>query len=65
MKVYFCSYCGKRTKVKIPKGGDGSLILPIAHNLNGVDVRCPGSWEEPEERNIRIKKSSHVGRGIQ
>lgn len=54
MKIYFCSHCGKQTKVKVPKGGDGSLTIPIVHNLSNINIICPGSWEEAEERDVRV-----------
>lgn len=51
-----CSVCGYRYAGKVPKGGDGSLLLPRLHYLHRVvsygDKRrmvCPGSYKEGKQ----------------
>lgn len=48
---YNCSICGKPTAGRVPRGGDGTFILPRRHN--GPDGQpCRGNIEEvvwPEE----------------
>lgn len=41
-----CSVCGKQTAGRVPKGGDGTFMLPRRHKLYGRD--CPGNIEEAE-----------------
>lgn len=54
-RVFFCSHCGKQTRVKIPPGGDGSMLVPVRHDLKGLNIFCPGIHEEAEERQIALK----------
>jgi hypothetical protein len=51
-RVFFCTHCGKQTKVKVPRGGDGSMLVPARHTLKGLNLDCPGTHEEAEERQI-------------
>lgn len=43
---YECRACGKLTAGRRPRGGDGSLMFPRRHSVDG-DV-CPGSFDEAE-----------------
>ena len=54
-RVFFCAHCGKQTAVKIPRGGDGSMYVPVRHNLKGLDIYCPGIHEEAEEKQVHLK----------
>lgn len=63
MKQYVtCHICKKRFVGKIPKGGDGTALMPRKHytkipvitNLgfmpkNGTKIVCPGSYQISEE----------------
>jgi len=59
-KIYvFCCVCGKKYEAKIPKGGDGGLLVPRKHKIvistnsvamNGTPIykkeTRSGSWRE-------------------
>lgn len=31
-----CPVCGREVSARIPRGGDGSGLVPVAHRFNGV-----------------------------
>lgn len=46
MERVTCPECGKNVAARIPRGGDGSALQPVAHK--GPDTKpdhvCPGHW---------------------
>lgn len=53
-KPYKCAVCGWPNAGRIPKGGDGSYIVPRRHKVNGVP--CPGNNMEAEDTHLLQKE---------
>jgi hypothetical protein len=42
-QIVTCAVCGKEYTGKVPRGGDGSSLMPRLHYSSPGDA-CPGSW---------------------
>lgn len=54
--VFICSFCGKETKGRVPKGGDGSFVYPARHKVNGKN--CPGNIKEAKWKSYPTDKTT-------
>lgn len=43
--VYRCAECGRKVKVRSPKRGDGSMLVPYPHKT-GLNAWCRGRHME-------------------
>lgn len=43
-----CALCGRDVAVRVPRGGDGTMTVPVYHTTmrDGIVRRCPGTGFE-------------------